>query len=123
MIEPPELSDWFWSVVEDERPIEELFGEMTDEELLRFHYELEDATCEIRDEPFSEYMTKDSEDGVIDIGYWAVSQGRDYYTRIFAHPEELPYSVEQYPVSRLHDGITLTAYYARTGEYPAYRED
>lgn len=122
--EPPyHLSDWFWSVVEDERPIRELLDAMPVEDLLRFHYELEDAVAEFQDERFYGYITSDSEDGAIDVANWAVSQGRTYYERVFEHPEELPWNVERYPTSRLTDGITLVVFYDRTGDYPPYRED
>lgn len=125
--EPPDhLSDWFWEVIAaargDVARMRKLLDELGRGDLLRFHYELEDAVCEFQDEPFSAYLTKNSEDGAIDVAYWVVSQGRDYYHEIFAHPERIPEDVERHPPGVVHDGITLTVFYERTGEYPPCRD-
>lgn len=125
--EPPELSDWFWELIASAhgdvaRMQDILDDELSVADLLRFHYELEDAVCEFQDEAFSQYLTG-SEDGAIDVANWVVSQGRDYYYEIFAHPERIPEDVEWHPRGVLHDGITLGAYYERTGDFPPDRDD
>lgn len=124
--EPPDLSDWFWEIIAsahgDVDRMREILGELPVADLLRFHYELEDAVCEFQDEPFSEYLTKNSEDGATDVAYWVVSQGRDCYHGIFARPQTIPEDVEWHPAGVLHDGITLAVFYDRTGDYPPDRD-
>jgi hypothetical protein len=125
-LEPPELSDRFWEVVAsakgDAARMREILTAMDPADLLRFHYELEDAVCELLDEPFTAYLTKASEDGATDVAYWVVSQGRAAYHAVFAKPETIPADVERHPPGVLHDGITLTVYHERTGDYPPYRD-
>jgi hypothetical protein len=123
---PNHLSDWFWEVIASARgdvaQMQTILDELDVPSLLRFHYELEDAVCEFQDDMFAEYLTKESEDGAIDVAYWVVSQGRDYYHEIFAYPERIPRDVEWHPRGVLHDGISLGAYYERTGEWPPDRD-
>lgn len=122
---PDHLSDWFWDVVasagDDSERMRAILEELDLAQLRRFHEELEDAVCELLDEPFTRFMTNESEDGAVDVAYWAVSQGREYYRDLFAHPDKIPYHVEWHPPGVLHDGMTLGVYFDRTGEYPPER--
>jgi hypothetical protein len=122
---PDHLSDWFWDVIAqaggDVPRMRAILNELDVPDLRRFHEELEDAVCELLDEPFTEFLTDASEDGATDVAYWAVSQGRAYYHELFAHPERIPRDVERHPLGVLHAGITLAVYFDRTGEYPPYR--
>ena len=85
--------------------------------LLRFHDELLDAAAELQGEPYANHM-EESEDGQEDIAHWVVSQGRAYYEQVLAHPETIPYTVEDKPAAALHVGSTLVVYRSRTGEDP-----
>ena len=122
-----ELSDWFWDVIAsaggDVARMREILNELDPADLRRFHYELEDAVAELLDEPFTQYLTKNSEDGAIDVAYWAVSQGRTYYEGLYKYPETIPEHVEWHADGVLHDGITLTVYAERTGEELPDRPD
>ena len=119
--------DRFWETIAqaqgDAACMRAILEESSIDELAEFHYDLEDAVAELLDEPFTEYLTKDSEDGATDVAYWAVSQGRAYYTRLFEQPHTIPRTVEDREFGVLHDGITLGVYFERTGTYPPYRED
>jgi hypothetical protein len=119
--------DRFWKTIEaaqgDPARMRAILNELTIEQLTAFHYDLEDAVAELLDEPFTEYLTKDSEDGAIDVANWAVSQGRTYYEGLFTQPHTIPRDVEDREHGVLYDGITLTVYFDRTGTYPPYRED
>ena len=117
---PIELSDWFWNIIAsahgDVPRMREILTAMDVADLRRFHYELEDAVAELLDEPFTHYITRNSEDGATDVAYWAVSQGRAYYEGLYEHPETIPVDVEYHPAGVLHDGITLAVYEDRTGD-------
>lgn len=124
--EPPDhLTAWFWEVVAsghgDPGRMRAVLETMDVPDLLRFHHELEDAVAELQGEPFDRYLTKDSEDGAMDVAYWVVSQGRDHYHVVFEHPETIPEHVEQHPPGVLHDGVTLSVFHERTGGYPPDR--
>jgi len=120
-------SDWFWKTIAaaqgDPARVRTILDELTVEQLTAFHFDLEDTVAELLDEPFTEYLTKYSEDGATDVAYWAVSQGRDYYAGLSDRPHTIPRDVEDRDHGVLHDGITLSVFYDRTGTYPPDRED
>lgn len=124
---PIELSDWFWNIIAsadgDVPRMREILNTLDVADLRRFHYDLEDAVAELLDEPFTRYLTRNSEDGATDVAYWAVSQGRTYYEGLYEHPETIPEHVEYHPPGVLHDGITLAVYEDRTGEMMPDRPD
>jgi hypothetical protein len=114
------VTDWFWEVIarsngDKARMRRILTEELTLDELCAFHDELEDAAADLLDEPFTDFMTKDSEDGARDVAYWMVSQGRAYYDDAFEHPEKTPETTHWLPDGVLHEGITLAVYWDRTG--------
>ena len=117
-----EPSAWFWDVIASAdgdvaRMREILTTELTLPELRRFTYELETAVADVVYDPvFAPYLTQESEDGALDVGYWAVGQGRTYYEGLFEHPETIPEHVERHAQGVLYDGISVTVYFERTGE-------
>ncbi len=56
-----------------------------------------------------------SEDGIEDISYWVVSQGRDFYMKILNNPELIPYSVEDKSEEILFD-IGIDVYFDKFNE-------
>ena len=113
------ISDWFWDIVgranKSQDTLEEILGAMSMEEVRRFQEEFVDASAEIQAEPFTDHMIKGSEDSVEDVAHWVVSQGREYFLRIWNNPEQIPFSVEEADASNLYS-VAPKVYYERFGE-------
>jgi hypothetical protein len=128
---PDHVSDWFWEVVEDaHQDVDRMrakLDEMDVADLLRFHYDLEDATVELTDEPYASYITRESEDGAEDLTYWVVSRGRAYCRELRDKPWTIPHCIECAQKidrrSSVHVGLALAIYHDRTGQFPPERED
>lgn len=89
-----EVTDWFWSIIEDAgRNREKLAADLHNlgkEDIRRFIREFDEATYRLWDDDFLQYMDDPSEDGILDIGSWVVSQGKNYYLDIVANPHKTP---------------------------------
>jgi hypothetical protein len=119
---PPELdhlSEWFWDIVgranKSPETLEGILRNMSKEEVRRFQEEFVDASADLRVEPFTTHMIKGSEDSVEDVAHWVVSQGRDYFLRIWNNPEQIPFSVEEGDPSMLYS-VAPRIYRERFGE-------
>ncbi len=93
-----EVSEWFWSIVEQARGnrarLDALMQQMSREEIIRFGQEFENASMELLGPPFIRYMSVPSEDGMRDIAERVISQGKEFYHEVLAHPERIPASME-----------------------------
>ena len=64
---------------------------MTREEIIRFDNEFQVAATQLMDEPFLGFMEEDmSEDGAKDVADFVVSQGKDFYSNVWRHPDQIP---------------------------------
>ena len=88
--------DWFWNIIaesdKNREKLRAILSTFKRDEIAKFQEQFVDASIEIQDKPFLEFM-EESEDGVEDIANWVVSNGKDYYDYIIAHPSEIPNSV------------------------------
>ena len=93
------FSDWFWRVIaraeRDRNKLTTLMESMGREEITRFDHQFVEAARALTDSQFIEQMGDVSEDDVRDVADWVVSQGKDYYTRVLNHPEQMPPEVPQ----------------------------
>jgi hypothetical protein len=92
------FSAWFWRIIDqaqsNRNQLRDMLKTMSREDVIRFHHEFKDAAVQLTDSPFIDYMSDLSEDGIQDIAEWIVSQGRDYYSEIWTHPERIPNEIE-----------------------------
>lgn len=94
-----ELSDRFWEVIEragqDAGRLKQLLWDLSEEEVANFHREFVMATSVLRGEPFDAILgSSESEDGIMDIAYWVVAQGRQRYEAILRKPRSIPRHVD-----------------------------
>jgi hypothetical protein len=92
---PEEISHWFWDVIlksgQSRDQLLSLLEGMTRDEIVRFDNEFQEAATQLVDEPFLKFMEEDiSEDGAKDIADFVVSQGKEFYSNVWKHPEEIP---------------------------------
>ncbi|WP_338871431.1 DUF4240 domain-containing protein [Myxococcus stipitatus] len=92
------VSAQFWEVIHrasgQPNELERILWEMDEAEIARFHEEFVRITSVLQGEPFDRMMGGDvSEDGLMDIAYWVVAQGREFYEDILRHPERIPREV------------------------------
>lgn len=90
-------SDWFWSIIDHaDRSREKLatiLNTATEEEVQRFEEEFESATYNLWHDDVLHYLRdleKVSEDGLLTVFQWVVSQGKVYYSDILANPHRIP---------------------------------
>ncbi|QSQ11376.1 DUF4240 domain-containing protein [Myxococcus landrumensis] len=93
------VSDRFWMIVErahgQASELKRILWEMSEAEVARFHEEFVRTASVLRGDPFAALMGDEvSEDGLMDIAYWVVAQGRAFYENILRHPEEIPRGVD-----------------------------
>src|SRR6185503_1345164 len=93
------ITDWFWDIIEqankDQATLKKILAKMSRQELKHFQEQFVDAAAEFQAPPFTDHIIKGSEDSVMDVAHWVVSQGKDLYTDIYQHPEKIPKSVEE----------------------------
>jgi uncharacterized protein DUF4240 len=92
---PETIPDGFWKIIEDARQdptrFREMLKKMNRGALTRLYWTYEELANRLRTEDYSSYADPDlSEDGLAELANWVVAQGREYYTRIFHHPELIP---------------------------------
>jgi hypothetical protein len=92
------ISDWFWNIIaraeKNQEKLREILASLKKRDLIKFQESFLDASLELQDEPFIQYMVK-SEDGVADIAHWVVSQGKEYYLEILANPSKIPFQKDE----------------------------
>lgn len=91
---PDDISQWFWDIIlkSGKKPDQllSLLQSMNRDEIIRFDNEFQEAAVQLVDEPFLIFMDQGvSEDGAKDIADFVVSQGKDFYSHIWTHPEEI----------------------------------
>ncbi|MDR6528786.1 hypothetical protein J2787_004225 [Chryseobacterium rhizosphaerae] len=118
-----ETSEWFWSIIGkadlNRDKLKEILTGFSKEEIIKFQEEFVDASVELQDEPFIDYM-EESEDGVEDIANWVVSNGKELYFQIMDNPEEIPHSVNDVTEQILYgvaDEVCVEKYGESTGVY------
>ncbi|MGE8526093.1 DUF4240 domain-containing protein [Chryseobacterium rhizosphaerae] len=118
-----ETSEWFWSIIGkadlNRDKLKEILTGFSKEEIIKFQEEFVDASVELQDEPFIDYM-EESEDGVEDIANWVVSNGKELYFQIMGNPEEIPRSVNDVTEQILYgvaDEVCVEKYGESTGVY------
>ncbi|SHG91616.1 DUF4240 domain-containing protein [Pedobacter caeni] len=123
MVNDDKNSDWFWDIIlraGQSRPkLKAILSAFSKEELLKFQEEFVEASVELQDDPYLEFM-EESEDGVEDIANWVVSKGKSYYDHILQHPNEVPNSVNDYTDEILHgvaDEVCYEVFGESTGIY------
>ncbi|GEN06038.1 Protein of unknown function [Myxococcus fulvus] len=93
-----EGSSWFWDIIRrangQASALREILWEMNESDVARFHEEFVRTSSVLRGEPFDLMLGQEvSEDGLMDIAYWVVAQGRDFYTSVLEQPQTIPRSV------------------------------
>jgi len=95
-LEPVDVSDQFWDVIQRANKDPDLFrsilDELSDDELYRFALEFMYTSDALQQEPYTDhiYPGKDvSEDAIADMSYWVVSQGKGFYLTVWNQPETL----------------------------------
>lgn len=91
MPSPNTFSDWFWDIIaradKNRDRLESILLPLSTDDLYRFALEFRHASnCACFDAGKYLYLTEDGEE---DLGYWIVSQGREFYSYITEHPEAI----------------------------------
>jgi hypothetical protein len=87
-----DISEWFWNIINrSEGKRENLYfilRELTREEVYSFQEDFTNAYLPLTEPIFTQYMdVYDSEDGIRDVSYWIVSQGKDFYLKVWDDPK------------------------------------
>ncbi|AGC41965.1 hypothetical protein MYSTI_00615 [Myxococcus stipitatus DSM 14675] len=90
-----EVSESFWDIIHrangQAEELKRILWEMSEAEVAQFHEEFVRTASVLRGEPFDRMLGPDvSEDGLMDIAYWSVVQGREFYESILKRPETIP---------------------------------
>jgi hypothetical protein len=113
------MSDSFWQVIEraegDRDRLRAMLERMSEAEIIGFHDEFRRAAAELMDSPWVEHVGPDvSEDTMLDVAEWVVSQGRGFYDEVLRHPERIPKSVEPNSL-RTFSGVAGSVFVERFG--------
>lgn len=118
-----ETSEWFWFIIEradlSRDKLKKILTNLSKEEIIKFQEEFVDASVELQDAPFIDYM-EESEDGVEDIANWVVSNGKAFYFQIVRNPKEIPHNVIDLTSQILYgvaDEVCVEKYGESTGIY------
>lgn len=89
------IPDEFWKTVEDAHRDRKRFraalAQMDREALIHLYWTYEELANLLRTEDFAAHADPDlSEDGSAERANWVVGQGREYFARVFQHPELIP---------------------------------
>ena len=91
---PNQISDFFWNIIEraNKNPdnLEKILSESDKNTIYKFAGEFITAVIELTYDEFCENMDVSSEDSQENIREWIVSQGKDYYERIWNNPKLMP---------------------------------
>jgi hypothetical protein len=114
------LSDGFWDIIEsagrDERTLKTILWAMSEEEVANFHKEFVIAASVLRGEPFESLLGgTESEDGIMDIAYWVVAQGRQRYEATLKNPKSIPRHVDVGDPAVLHH-VTVQVFHEKFGK-------
>jgi hypothetical protein len=120
--DPDDISDRFWRLIESARKDREKLRQylmmMTKDEVFKFALDFLDATVQMNDRPFTDYVNREeSEDDIEYICWWVVSQGKEYYSDVWHNPEHMPKSSDM-NVEHILYGVAEAVYSHRFGEMP-----
>ena len=115
-----EIPDSFWKIIQqadkDKEKLREILKGLSKDELYKFAGNFTEAATQLNDLPFLNYVDPgESEDGVEDITQWVVSQGKDYYQKVWENPETIPKHIDGGDPQILH-GIAESVYKERFGQ-------
>ncbi|NTX00189.1 DUF4240 domain-containing protein [Myxococcus sp. CA040A] len=93
------ISDSFWDIIRRAEMrsdrLKRILWEMPEDEVARFHEEFVRASSVLRGSPFDAILDEAvSEDTLMDIAYWVVAQGREFYEGVLEHPNRIPRHVK-----------------------------
>jgi hypothetical protein len=112
--------DWFWRTIDSagqgRERLRELLMSFSKEEVYRFQDIFLEMAAELRDEPYTFYVSPgESEDGVEDISNCVVSSGRSTYEAVISEPSRMPAEVAVDDPTNLHS-VAYEVYFKRFGE-------
>ncbi|QSQ11370.1 DUF4240 domain-containing protein [Myxococcus landrumensis] len=115
-----EVSDSFWEIIHrangQAEELKRILWGMSEAEVAQFHEEFVRTASVLRGEPFDRMMGPDvSEDGLMDIAYWSVAQGRAFYERILNRPETIPRWVSVGDPALMHH-VTIRVFAEKFGK-------
>lgn len=89
------IPDEFWKIIDDahqdRRRFRGALENLDREALTRLYWTYEELANLLRTEDFVSHADPHlSEDGMAELANWVVGQGREYYSRVFEHPELIP---------------------------------
>jgi hypothetical protein len=118
-----EIPQWFWDIIEkgarDEEKILTILREQTIEYLYSFQKIMLRAISFLNADVFLEHMDPElSEDGIHDIVWWVVSQGKGYYLYIWEHPEQIPENGDFLDLTKSFYGKPRRIYKEKGGTNP-----
>jgi hypothetical protein len=110
---PDEVPDEFWSVIEeaqqDPERLHDIMKRMNRGGIIRFFWNYEEAAAHLIP-LFGDSGL--SEDGIHELSNWIIAQGKDYYRRIWDHPELISGPMDDPGLM----GRTILEYERRFGE-------
>jgi hypothetical protein len=97
---PDHIPEIFWKIIKqagkNQKRLYEILYALDRKEIIDFEYNFIRARAQLYDEPFIEKIgIERSEDTILDICEWVVSQGKEYYSKIWKNPELIPKDVER----------------------------
>ncbi|WP_338871425.1 DUF4240 domain-containing protein [Myxococcus stipitatus] len=115
-----EVSEMFWEIIRrangQANELRRILWEMSEAEVARFHEEFVRTASVLRGEPFDVMVGPEvSEDGLMDIAYWSVAQGRDFYESILMRPERIPRHVSVDDPALMHH-VTIEVFDEKFGK-------
>lgn len=88
---PNEISENFWQIVEkankDKKKLELILLEADKNTIYKFAGEFIEASIQLTEGRFLQYLGELSEDSTEDVRNWIVSHGKELYQNIWEHPE------------------------------------
>ncbi len=95
IIFPDTVPEEFWDIIEkaqqDPLRFRAIIKKINRQQLLLFYWTYEELANWLRTEYYSSNASRNlSEDGMSELANWVVAQGKEYYHKIFNHPELIP---------------------------------
>ncbi len=96
---PDHISETFWKIIDqagkNQKKLYDILYTLDRKEVIDFEYNFIKARAQLYDDPFIEVIgIERSEDTILDICEWVVSQGKEHYSKIWKNPELIPKDVE-----------------------------
>ena len=118
---PDDISDWFWDIIDkcERNPdrLRSIMQGITRDDIVRFDNEFQEAAVQLLDEPFLAFMEECvSEDGAKDIADFVVSQGKDVYSNVWTHPDQIPARISSSELRRTLAGVAAKVFWERFRE-------